>query len=120
MIRAYRQTNKAVVLLFAALTMLLMASAFAWAQTPANPEAPAETALVVKGQVKEISSAARTLAVKPKKGAAVPIIVTDQTTFVGFSALEQILPKQRVQVWYFSNGESNLAVKIEKMPELGC
>jgi hypothetical protein len=120
MIRACRQTNKAVVLLFAAMIMLLMASAFTRSQAQTNPEAPAETVLVVKGQVKEISYAAKTLVVKPKKGDSVPIIVTSQTTFVGFSALEQISPKQRVQVWYSSHGESNLAVKIEKMPELGC
>jgi hypothetical protein len=120
MIRTYRQTNKAVVLLFAAMTMLLMAAAFTRSQAQANPEAPAETVLIVKGQVKEISSAAKTLVVKPKKGEPVPLIVTSQTTFAGFSALEQLSPKQPVQVWYYSKGESNLAVKIEKLPELGC
>jgi hypothetical protein len=120
MIRTYRQTNKAVVLLFAAMTMLLMAAAFTRSQAQADPEAPAETVLIVKGQVKEISSAAKTLVVKPKKGEPVPLIVTSQTTFVGFFLFDDLAPKQRAQVWYYSNGESNLAVKIEKLPELGC
>ena len=120
MIRASRLTNKAVLILFAAMLMLLMASAFARSQAQTNPEVSAETVLVVKGQVKEISYAAKTLVVKPNKGAAVKIILTNQTTFVGFFLIEDIAPKQPVQVWYFSNGESNLAVKIEKLPELGC
>lgn len=113
-------TNKAVLILFAAMAMLLMASVFTRPHAQTNSEAPAEKPLVVKGQVKEISQAAKTLVVKPKKGEPVSIIVTERTTFAGFSALEQIAPKQPVQVWYFSNGESNLAVKIEKLPELGC
>ena len=120
MIRAYRQTNKAVVLLFAAMMMLLMVAVVTRSPAQADPATPAETILVVKGQVKEISSAAKTLVVKPKKGDSVPLIVTSQTTFAGFSALEQLSPKQPVQVWYYSKGESNLAVKIEKLPELGC
>ena len=120
MTSVYRQTNKAVVILFAAMTMLLMASAFTRSQAQTNSEAPAETPLVVKGQVKEISYTAKTLVVKPKKGASVPIILTSQTTFVGFFLFDDLAPKQRVQVWYYSNGESNLAVKIEKLPELGC
>lgn len=120
MTSAYRLTTKAVLILFAAMTVLFMASACVRSQAHANPETPAEKFLVVKGKIKEISYADKTFVVKPNKGPTVQIIFTDRTTFVGFSSMEEITRKQPVQVWYFTNGESNLAVKIEKMPELGC
>ena len=120
---AYRMT-KAVMILFVAMTMLLVASAAAWSQAQTSSETAegtsAEINQYVKGKVKKISHAAGTMVVKPNKGAAVHLILTNQTTFVGFSSIEEISPKQPVEVWYFPQGDSNMAVKIEKLPELGC
>jgi len=42
------------------------------------------------------------------------------TELVGLSSLEEISKRQRVKVWYEVEKERNRAVKLEKLPELGC
>ncbi|MEN8199996.1 MAG: hypothetical protein ABFR63_07985 [Thermodesulfobacteriota bacterium] len=41
--------------------------------------------------------------------------------FVGVPLLENLEKEQRVKVWYNSaGGDENRALKLEKLPDLGC
>ena len=75
---------------------------------------------VVQGIVKEISPEAGGLLVKPDKGQAVQLVIDRNTSFAGVSSAAAIEKRQRVKAWYIPDGEKNRAVKIEKVPDLGC
>jgi predicted component of type VI protein secretion system len=75
---------------------------------------------LVQGVVQEISPAAGMLLVKPNKEKAVRLVIDQETSFAGVSSAAAIEKRQRVKAWYILDGEQNRAVKIEKMPDLGC
>ena len=79
-----------------------------------------EQELVVKGKVKDIFFLEQVIVVKPNKGKKMQFRFDDKTLFSGFSSLEEIERMQRVKIWYQTDDEENKAVKIEKVPELGC
>lgn len=75
---------------------------------------------LVQGVVQEISPAAGMLLVKPNKEKAVQLVIDQETSFAGVSSAAAIEKRQRVKAWYILDGGQNRAVKIEKMPDLGC
>ena len=93
----------------------------AWTQESdvAVSEQTLET-LTIKGKVRKISFEENTLLVKPDKGKSVRIIFHEQTKLVDFDSFEEIEKKKPVKVWYTVEGEDNIAVKIERLPEVGC
>ena len=76
--------------------------------------------LFIKGKVKKISFETNTILVKPKKGASVTINFNEQTTLKGVDHIQQIQKKHGLKIWYMVEGDSNIAVKIEKIPDVGC
>lgn len=79
-----------------------------------------DQALVLQGKVREVSPENNELAVKPDKGEWITVVFDDFTKIIGFTALKELEKKQRVKVWYIIEGTKNKAVKVEKLPELGC
>ena len=79
-----------------------------------------DQALVIQGKVRSVAPETGELAVKPDKGERLTVVVDGYTKLQGFSALKELEKKQRVKVWYIVEGEKNKAVKVEKLPELGC
>ncbi|MEA3548587.1 MAG: hypothetical protein U9R66_13080 [Thermodesulfobacteriota bacterium] len=76
--------------------------------------------LFIQGIVKYISLDKQRITVKPSKEERVKIYVDEQTDFVGMSTLEELAKEQRVKVWYTPVGDVNIAVTVERLPDLGC
>lgn len=74
----------------------------------------------VEGLVREISSEENYLVVKPLKSESIRIALDDRTELVKLSSLEELSRRQQVKVWYESQGEVHRAVRLEKVPDLGC
>ena len=74
----------------------------------------------VEGKARSISLESNTITVKPNKDKKIEIVLDPTTTFKGASSLKDIEKANRVKVWYIIDGENKRAVKIEKLPELGC
>jgi hypothetical protein len=74
----------------------------------------------VQGKARAISLENGTITVKPNKSKKIKIVIDAATTFKGASSLKDIEKANRVKVWYVLDGEDKKAVKIEKLPELGC
>lgn len=76
--------------------------------------------VLVEGKARNISLKRNTITVKPNKGEKIKIVLDSATTFKGASSLKDIEKSNRVKVWYILDGENKRALKIEKLPELGC
>lgn len=103
--------------------MLFIAPNYAWAdhQDDASvDQSLAADALTIRGKVKTISLEEHTIVVKPRKGKQISVVYTEQTPLVGFESMEEIKRKQPLKIWYTVEGDINLAIKIEKIPETGC
>ena len=83
-------------------------------------EMSVDEALFIQGSVKRISLEKKLITVKPSKEERIKIQVDEQTDFIGMSALEELEKGQRVKVWYIVIGDENRAVKVERLPDLGC
>lgn len=76
--------------------------------------------LIIKGLVRSVSVSDQTLILSQEKGQKTQFTIDRQTVFVGFSNLKDLQRKDRIKVWYRSDSTRNTAVKIVKLPELGC
>lgn len=122
MVQLQRMTKKIMVLLFAGCVSLI-ASGVAWSESQDSMvvsigQTSAE--LIVKGKVRKISFETNTILLKPKKGGRISIIFSEKTELKGFDHFQEIQKKQALKIWYTVEGENNIAIKIEKIPELGC
>lgn len=84
-----------------------------------EPQLLADTVLVT-GMVKSIDFESKTVVIKPKKGKKMSFSYADQTEFRGVVSLNEIEKRQQVKIWYFKDGNKNMAVRIQLVPELGC
>jgi len=76
--------------------------------------------VLIEGKARNISLENNTITVKPNKGKKIKIVLDLATTFKGASSLKDIQKPNLVKVWYILDGENKRALKIEKMPDLGC
>jgi hypothetical protein len=83
-------------------------------------EMSVDEAMFIQGTVKRISLEKKLITVKPSKAERIKIQVDEQTDFVGMSALEELEKGQQVKIWYTVIGDENRAVKVERLPDLGC
>jgi hypothetical protein len=75
--------------------------------------------LSVKGYIRSVSISDQTFILKKVKG-RMRLSLDPQTVFVGFSDLKDLKSEDRVRVWYRLDATRNIAVKIAKLPDLGC
>lgn len=75
--------------------------------------------LFIQGSVKKIFSGQSGVVVKPTSGEKMRIRLDEQTELVGIPLLENLQRGHQVRIWY-SGGEENRAVKLEKLPDVGC
>ncbi|NOQ45107.1 MAG: hypothetical protein GQ559_00260 [Desulfobulbaceae bacterium] len=99
--------------------LLLFWAPFVAAQA-GSTEISVDDALFVQGSVKRVVLETDIITVKSSKGERIKIHVDWQTGFVGMSSLEELEKGQRVKVWYTVAGDENKAVKVERLPDLGC
>ncbi len=76
--------------------------------------------LFLKGKVKKVKPESKMISLKPKKGKSLHFIVPEQAKTIGFKMLDELEPKQQLKIWYVRDGEKNRAIKVERLPELGC
>ena len=76
--------------------------------------------VLVEGKVRSIAIDDGTITVKPNKGKKVVVIIEPTTAYTGDSSLGEIKKNDVVKVWYVVDGENNIAIKVEKLPDLGC
>jgi hypothetical protein len=99
--------------------LLLLWTPFVAAQN-STPEMSTLETLYIQGSVRRIFPEKKMILVKVSKGEKMLILVGQQTGFVGISSLEELEKGQHVKVWCTVVGEENRAVKVEKLPEVGC
>lgn len=76
--------------------------------------------LFVKGLVSKISLEQNSLTITPKDGRRITLILDGNSEFEGFSKLEELKIKQSVKVWYRTETDLNIVLKILRPMELGC
>ena len=122
MVRINRMTKSFMIVLLAGYVSLITSCGI-WSESQNRMiDSSGETteALYVRGKVKKISFETKTILIKPNKGASLSFTFHEQTTLKGFASFEEIKKKQPVRIWYTIDGENNMAVKVEKVLELGC
>jgi hypothetical protein len=105
------------VLLFSALWLLSAAPLVAseYAEVGSNPEY-----VYVKGMVHSLSPADSSLTVRPRKGPGITMFINPDTELVGVKSLEGLQVKQVIKAWYKPGQKGNDALKIVRLPDLGC
>ena len=76
--------------------------------------------LYVRGLISNVYPDTMQISVKPPKGELVRISIDPDTILEGVSDFGEFKKEQQVKVWYKLDNDSNRAVKINKMMELGC
>ena len=76
--------------------------------------------LYLKGMVRTISVADRSVVLEQAKGPRVTIRVTPDTELEGIGKLEDLQARQIIKVWYRPDQDGNLGLKILRLPDLGC
>ena len=107
------------------ITLVLMVltlpfSAGAQSFSVADEMSMGKSVVFVNGRIASLSTKTKLMIVKPYKDKKIRIQLADETDFVDFYSLGELEKGLRVKVWYRADGENNRAVKIQKLPELGC
>jgi len=76
--------------------------------------------LFIQGVVRRVLPEKNMIIIKITQGEKISVRVDHKTGFVGIVSLDELEKGQRLKVWYKIIGEKKKAVKVEKLPELGC
>lgn len=76
--------------------------------------------LYLKGMVRSVSAADKSLVLKQMKGPSITIRVTPATEFEGVRRFEDLKDRQVIKVWYQPGPDGNLGLKIQRLPDMGC
>ena len=83
-------------------------------------EVSTEDTLYVRGLVSKVYLDKMQISVRPPKGKSIRITIDPDTVLEGVSLIDEFKKEQQVKVWYSRDEDSNRAIKIIKMMELGC
>ena len=83
-------------------------------------ESSTDDVMYLKGIIGSVSIEKMQISVRPLKGRRVVIDITPDTQIAGISKMEELMKKQQVKIWYQYENKRNIALKIEKLPDLGC
>lgn len=106
--------------LVAAVCLVVGIVLFACARSPTDEAVSESDIHFVKGLVREISLEENYIVVKPKERESIRIFLDSKTKFVKLSSLEALSRRQWVKIWYEMEQGKSKAVKLEKIPDLGC
>jgi hypothetical protein len=76
--------------------------------------------LYLKGMVRSVSAADKTLTIEQMKGPRVTIRVNPDTEFEGVRKIEDLQARQVIKVWYRPQQDGNIGLKILRLPDMGC
>jgi len=97
---------------------LLLASPLAARQY--EEEVSSQEYLFVKGMILTVSPEARSIKIQQKKGGTITLFINPETEFEGVSKYEELQVRQVIKVWYNPEQSGGTALKIVKLPDLGC
>ena len=83
-------------------------------------ETSTENLLYIRGLVSKVYIEKMQIAVRPVKGKRIRITIDPDTLLEGVSQIDEFKKEQQVKVWYSVEADSNRAIKIKKMMDLGC
>lgn len=108
------------------LKLALLLSSFIWFMLEpvlANEnleEVSTEDTLYVSGLVSKVYLDKMQISVRPPKGKLMRITIDPDTILEGVSQIDEFKKEQQVKIWYSLDEDSNRAIKIIKMMDLGC
>ncbi len=74
----------------------------------------------IRGLISRVSTEKMQISVRPPKGKSIRISIDPDTVLEGISQFGEFQKEQQVKVWYSMEGDTNTAIKIKKMMDLGC
>lgn len=83
-------------------------------------EVSTEDTLYIRGMVSKVYLDKMQISVRPPKGKSIRITIDPDTILEGVSLIDEFKKEQQVKVWYSLDEDSNRAIKIVKMMDLGC
>lgn len=83
-------------------------------------EVSTEDMLYLRGLISKVDIDKMQISVRPPKGKRIRITIDPDTLLEGVSQIDEFEKEQQVKVWYSIDNDTNRAVKIKKMMELGC
>jgi hypothetical protein len=83
-------------------------------------EVSTEDTLYIRGLVSKVYLDKMQISVRPPKGKSIRITIDPDTILEGVSLIDEFKKEQQVKVWYSLDEDSNRAIKIVKMMDLGC
>ncbi len=83
-------------------------------------EVSSQEYLFTKGMLHTVSAKDRSIKVQQKKGPVITIFINSQTEFEGVDKYEELQVRQVLKVWYRPEQSGNTALRIIKLPDLGC
>lgn len=99
--------------------LLLFFTSFVSAENINSAMSINETALI-QGVVRRVTPEKNMILIKVSQGEKIEILVSQQTDYIDIVSIKELKRGQRVKVWYSIAGKKNMAVKVERLPELGC
>ena len=115
-----RQGKGQIVILMTLVGCLLLFCAFFVSFETSSLAVSVDETLLIQGVVRRVLPGENMIFVKVTRGEKIKIRVYRQTGFVGTVSLKELERGQWVKVWYSVAGGENRAVKVEKLPDLGC
>ena len=83
-------------------------------------EISTENMLYLRGLISKVDTDKMRISVRPPKGKRIRITIDPDTLLEGVSQIDEFEKEQQVKVWYSIEDDTNRAIKIKKMMELGC
>ena len=83
-------------------------------------EVSTEDMLYLRGLISKVDTDKMQISVRPPKGKRIRITIDPDTLLEGVSQIDEFKKEQQVKVWYSIDNDTNRAIKIKKMMELGC
>ena len=97
---------------------LMLASSLPAAQY--DDDVSSKDSLFVKGMINTISPADRSITIKQKKGPGITVRINSETELSGVKKFENLQVRQMIKLWYRPEQDGNTALKIVKLPDMGC
>ncbi len=85
-----------------------------------DDDVSSKDSLFVKGMINTISPEDRSITIKQKKGPGITVRINAETEFSGVEKFENLQARQMIKLWYRPEQDGNTALKIVKLPDMGC
>lgn len=85
-----------------------------------DDDVSSQDSLFVKGIINTVSPEERSITIKQKKGPGITVRINAETEISGVKKFENLQVRQMIKLWYRPEQDGNTALKIVKLPDMGC